>query len=70
MTHEFEVMWITTQMPVSMRMQFPVPIKNILGITLDNQLKFREHIKDYCKKAPDKLHEPRKIRFFTDEKIR
>ena len=57
-------------MPVSRRMQFPVPIKNILGITLDNQLKFREHIKDYCKKAPDKLHEPRKIRFFTDEKIR
>ena len=61
---------MTPQMSMLMLMQFPVPMKKILGITIDNQVKFGKHIKNQCKKASDKLHELRRIKFFTDKKIR
>ena len=34
----------------------------LLGITVDNELKFKNHIEDLCKKASCKLHALRRIR--------
>ena len=42
----------------------------LLGITIDNKLKFRKHIKDICKKASYKLHALRRIGYLTVEKAR
>ena len=43
----------------------------MLGITIDNELKFKKHIKDLCKKASYKLHALRRIRgYLTVEKAR
>ena len=43
----------------------------LLGIVIDNQLKFKEHIENLCKKASFKLHALRRIRkFLTVEKAR
>ena len=42
-----------------------------LGITIDNELKFKKHIKDLSKKASYKLHFLRRIRgYLTVEKAR
>ena len=42
-----------------------------LGIVIDNQLKFKKHIENLCKKASFKLHALRRIRkFLTTEKAR
>ena len=42
-----------------------------LGIVIDNQLKFKKHIENLCKKASFKLHALRRIRkFLTVEKAR
>ena len=43
----------------------------LLGIVIDNQLKFQKHIENLCKKASFKLHALRRIRkFLTVEKAR
>ena len=43
----------------------------LLGIFIDNQLKFRKHIENLCKEASFKLHALRRIRkFLTVEKAR
>ena len=43
----------------------------LLGIVIDNQLKFKKHIEKLCKKASFKLHALRRIRkFLTVEKAR
>ena len=43
----------------------------LLGITIDNQLKFKRHIEEFCKKSSDKLHALRRIRgYLTVEKAR
>ena len=43
----------------------------LLGITIDNELKFKKHIEDLCKKASYKLHALRRIRgYLTVEKAR
>ena len=42
----------------------------LLGITIDNKLKFKKHIKDICKKASYKLHALRRIGYLTVEKAR
>ena len=44
---------------------------NLLGITIDNKLKFKKHIEDLCKKASYKLHAFRRIReYLAVEKAR
>ena len=44
---------------------------DLLGIVIDNQLKFKKHIENLCKKASFKLHALRRIRkFLTVEKAR
>ena len=44
---------------------------NLLGITIDNQLEFKKHIEDLCKKASFKLHAPRRLRpYLTVDKAR
>ena len=49
-----------------------IPFSNevkLLGITTDNELKFKNHIEDLCKKASYKLHVLRRIRgYLTVEK--
>ena len=46
------------------------PVK-LLGIIVDNELKFKKHIEDLCKKASNKLHALRRIRgYLTVEKAR
>ena len=51
-----------------------IPCSNevkLLGITIDNELKFKKHIEDLCKKASYKLHALRRIRgYLTVEKAR
>ena len=43
----------------------------LLGITIDNELKFKKHIENLCKKASYKLHALRRIRgYLTVEKAR
>ena len=43
----------------------------LLGVTIDNELKFKKHIQDLCKKASYELHALRGIRrYLTDEKAR
>ena len=43
----------------------------LLGITVDNELKFKKHMEDLCKKASYKLHALRRIRrYLTVEKAR
>ena len=43
----------------------------LLGITIDNELKFKKHIEDLCKKASYELHTLRRIRgYLTAEKAR
>ena len=43
----------------------------LLGIVIDNQLKFKKHIDNLCKKVSFKLHALRRIRkFLTVEKTR
>ena len=43
----------------------------LLGIVIDNQLKFKKHIENLCKKASFKLHALRRIsKFLTVEKAR
>ena len=42
-----------------------IPCSNevkLLGIAIDNELKFKKHIEDLCKKASYKLHAIRRIR--------
>ena len=51
-----------------------IPCSNevkLLGITIDNELGFKKHIEDLCKKSSYKLHVLRKIRgYLTVEKAR
>ena len=51
-----------------------IPCSNevkLLGTTIDNELKFKKHIEDLCKKASYKLHALRRIRgYLTVEKAR
>ena len=51
-----------------------IPCSNevkLLGITIDNELKFKKHIEDLCEKASYKLHALRRIReYVTVEKVR
>ena len=51
-----------------------IPCSNelkLLGITIDNQLNFKKHIEELCKKASCKLHALRRIRgYLTVEKAR
>ena len=51
-----------------------IPCSNevkLLGITIDNELKFKKHIEDLCKNASYKLHALRRIRgYLTVEKAR
>ena len=51
-----------------------IPCSNevkLLGTTIDNELKFKKHIEDLCKKASYKLHVLRRIRgYLTVEKVR
>ena len=43
----------------------------LLGIAIDNQLKFKKHIENLCKKASFKLHALRRIcELLTVEKAR
>ena len=43
----------------------------MLGITIDNELRFKKHIEDICKNASYKLHALRRIRgYLTAEKAR
>ena len=43
----------------------------LLGFVIDNQLKFKKHIDNLCKKVSFKLHALRRIRkFLTVEKTR
>ena len=43
----------------------------LLGVTIDNELKFKKHVEDLCKKASYKLHVLRRIRgYLTVEKAR
>ena len=43
----------------------------LLGITIDNQIRFKKHIKDVCKKASFNLQSLRRIRtYLTVEKAR
>ena len=43
----------------------------LLGITIDNELKFKKHMEDLCKKSSYKLHALRRIRgYLTVEKAR
>ena len=43
----------------------------LLGITIDNELKFKKHVGDLCKKASYKLHALRRIRgYLTVQKAR
>ena len=51
-----------------------IPCSNevkLLGITIDNELKFKKHIEDFCKKASHKLRALSRIRgYLTVEKAR
>ena len=51
-----------------------IPCSNevkLLGVTIDNELKFKKHVEDLCKKASYKLHALRRIReYLTVEKAR
>ena len=51
-----------------------IPCSNevkMLGITVDNELKFKKQIEDLCQKASYKLHALRRIRgYLTVEKAR
>ena len=51
-----------------------IPCSNevkLLGITIDNELKFKKHIEDLCKKASYKLYALRRIRgYLTVKKAR
>ena len=51
-----------------------IPCSNkvkLLGISTGNELKFKKHIEDFCKKASYKLHALRRIRrYLTAEKAR
>ena len=51
-----------------------IPCSNevkLLGITIDNEFKFKKHIEDLCKNASYKLHPLRRIRgYLTVEKAR
>ena len=51
-----------------------IPCSNevkLLGIIIDNELKFKKYIEDLCKKASYKLHALRRIRgYLTVEKAR
>ena len=43
----------------------------VLGITIDNKIIFKKHIKDVCQKASFKLHALKRIRtYLTVEKAR
>ena len=43
----------------------------LLGVTIDNQLNFNEHISNLCKKANQKLHALARVsRFMSQEKLR
>ena len=43
----------------------------LLGMTIDNELKFKKHIEDLCKKASYKIHALRRIRcYLTVENVR
>ena len=45
--------------------------KHLLGITLDNERKFKKHIEDLCKKPSYKLHVVRRIKgYLPVEKAR
>ena len=51
-----------------------IPCSNelkLLGVTIDNELEFKKHIEDLCKKASYKLHALRRIRgYLTVKKAR
>ena len=39
--------------------------EKLLGITIDNKLKFRKHINELCRKTSYKLHAPQRIRRYS-----
>ena len=43
----------------------------LLGVTIDNYLKFGEHVSNHCKKASQKLHALARIsNFMSQDKLR
>ena len=63
---QFMVLGVKNVAPFSLNVNGKIiPCSNevkLLGITVDNQLKFKKHIDELCKKAPYKLHVLRGIR--------
>ena len=72
---QFRVLGVTNTAPFRLNVNgkiipFSIEVK-LLGITIDNELKFEKHIEDLCKKASYKLHALRRIRgYLTVEKAR
>ena len=69
------VLGVTNMAPFRLKVNGKIiPCSNevkLLGITIDNELKFKKRIEDHCKKASYKLHAFRRIRgYLTIEKAR
>ena len=72
---QFMVLGVKNIAPFSLNVNGKIiPSSNevkLLGITIDNQRKFKKHIEELCKKASYKLHALRRIRgYLTVEKAR
>ena len=70
---QFMVLGVKNIAPFSLNVNGKIiPCSNevkLLGITFDNQLNFKKHIEELCKKASYKLHALRRIRgYLTVEK--
>ena len=69
---QFMVLGVKNVAPFSLNVNGKIiPCSNevkLLGITVDNQLKFKKHIDELCKKAPYKLHVLRGIRGYVTVK--
>ena len=72
---QFMVIWVKNIVHFTINVNGKIiPCSNevkLLGITIDNELKFKKHIEDLCKKASYKLHALRRIRgYLAVEKAR
>ena len=71
---QFMVLGVKNIAPFRLNVNGKIPCSNevkLLGMTIDNQLKFKKHIEDIYKKASDKLHALKRIRgYLTVEKTR
>ena len=67
---KFQFMVLGVKNIASFRLNVNVEVK-LLGMFVDNKLKFKKHIEDLCKQASYKLHALRRIRgYLTVKKAR